>query len=63
MQEALAAFSITGVATTIPFHRRVLGSEDFRKAAIHTRWVDQELVPAMSAPHLVAAAGLVRAAG
>jgi acetyl/propionyl-CoA carboxylase alpha subunit len=37
------------VATTIPFHRAVLGHDDFHAAAIHTRWVDQEFLPAMTA--------------
>jgi len=50
MNEALAAFRISGVATTIPFHRAVLGHDDFRNAAIHTRWVDQEFMPMLSAP-------------
>jgi acetyl-CoA carboxylase, biotin carboxylase subunit len=63
MDEALAAFGIAGVATTIPFHRGVMGCDDFRNAAVHTRWVDQEFMPAMSAPRPVSTAGLLRAAG
>jgi acetyl-CoA carboxylase, biotin carboxylase subunit len=49
MSEALAGFAVSGVATTIPFHRTVLAHGDFRSAAIHTRWVDQEFLPAMTA--------------
>ena len=49
MSEALAGFAVSGVATTIPFHRTVLADGDFRSAAIHTRWVDQEFLPAMTA--------------
>jgi len=49
MRHALADFEISGVATTIPFHRAVLGHGDFRDGAVHTRWVDQEFMPAMSA--------------
>jgi acetyl-CoA carboxylase, biotin carboxylase subunit len=62
MSEALAAFDISGVTTTIPFHRKVLAHEDFRSAAIHTRWVDQEFMPAMPAPAALAQASLVQAA-
>jgi acetyl-CoA carboxylase, biotin carboxylase subunit len=50
MGEALAAFAVSGVATTIPFHRAALEHEDFRNAAIHTRWVDQEFMPMLAAP-------------
>jgi acetyl-CoA carboxylase biotin carboxylase subunit len=49
MSEALAGFAVSGVATTIPFHRTVLAHGDFHGAAIHTRWVDQEFLPAMTA--------------
>jgi acetyl-CoA carboxylase biotin carboxylase subunit len=45
MQHALAVLEISGVTTTIPFHRAVLGHGDFRNGAVHTRWVDQEFVP------------------
>jgi acetyl-CoA carboxylase, biotin carboxylase subunit len=62
MSEALAAFDISGVTTTIPFHRKVLAHEDFRSAAIHTRWVDQEFMPAMPAPAALAEASLAQAA-
>jgi len=63
MDEALAAFRIAGVATTIAFHRGVLARDDFRNAAIHTRWVDEEFMPPISARNSVDAAGLARAAG
>ncbi len=63
MSEALAAFRISGVTTTIPFHREVLRHDDFRNAAIHTRWVDQEFMPAMSTTKSGARAALARAAG
>jgi acetyl-CoA carboxylase biotin carboxylase subunit len=49
MSDALAAFRVCGVATTIPFHRAVLAHDDFHNAAVHTLWVDQEFMPAMSA--------------
>jgi len=51
MGEALAGFHVSGVATTIPFHQAVLGHDDFRNAAIHTRWVDQEFMPGSLPPN------------
>ena len=55
MGEALARFGISGVATTIPFHRAILAHKDFRDGAIHTRWVDQEFMPAIPPSASVAA--------
>jgi acetyl-CoA carboxylase, biotin carboxylase subunit len=44
--EALATLSIGGVHTTIPFHRRVLGSREFRAGAYDTSIVERlESVP------------------
>lgn len=40
---ALAAFEASGVASTIPFHRRVLAHPDFAEDRVHTRWVETEL--------------------
>jgi acetyl-CoA carboxylase biotin carboxylase subunit len=40
MIEALTAFDVSGVATTIPFQLQVLRHDDFRTARVHTRWVD-----------------------
>ena len=63
MSEALARFTVSGVATTIPFHRAVLGHDDFHSAAIHTRWVDQEFLPAMTAATSAAEPSQAQAAG
>ena len=63
MSEALAGFTVSGVATTIPFHRAVLGHDDFHGAAIHTRWVDQEFLPAMTAATSAAEPSQVQVAG
>ena len=63
MSEALAGFTVSGVATTIPFHRAVLGHDDFHSAAIHTRWVDQEFLPAMTAATSAAEPSQAQAAG
>ncbi len=44
MREALARFRVEGIATTIAFHRRLLGHPDFLAARIHTRWVEETLL-------------------
>ncbi len=41
---ALAACDITGISTTVPFHRALLRHPAFARGEIHTRWVEQELV-------------------
>jgi acetyl-CoA carboxylase biotin carboxylase subunit len=43
MAEALGRFDVGGVATTLPFHRRILDHPDFLAGRIHTRWVEDEL--------------------
>jgi acetyl-CoA carboxylase biotin carboxylase subunit len=40
---ALAECDITGICTTVPFHRALLRHPAFTRAEIHTRWVEQEL--------------------
>ncbi len=37
---ALSAFEVEGVATTIPFHLRLLDHADFGRSLVHTRWVE-----------------------
>ena len=63
MSEALSGFTVSGVATTISFHRAVLGHDDFHAAAIHTRWVDQKFLPAMTAATSAAEPSQAQAAG
>ncbi|MBI5628674.1 MAG: acetyl-CoA carboxylase biotin carboxylase subunit, partial [Candidatus Rokubacteria bacterium] len=41
MAAALEATVVEGVATVIPFHRRVLGSAEFRAGRVHTQMVEQ----------------------
>ena len=41
MEAALAAVVVEGVATVIPFHRRVLRSAAFRDGRVHTQMVEQ----------------------
>lgn len=45
MADALDAFVVRGVPTTIPLHRRILASEAFRSNTFHTRWLEQDLLP------------------
>jgi len=43
MASALAEFRISGVATTLPFHRRLMSDPDFRKGALDTGFVERFL--------------------
>ncbi|MEO1525832.1 MAG: acetyl-CoA carboxylase biotin carboxylase subunit [Planctomycetota bacterium] len=42
MRRALAEIRTTGIATTAPFHDRVLGHEDFVGGTHDTKWVERE---------------------
>ena len=50
MRGALARMLVHGVETTLAFHRRVLDHPDFVAGAVHTRWVEEELMGAGGAP-------------
>ncbi len=41
MEAALDGFVVEGLATVIPFHRRVLRSAAFREGRVHTQMVEQ----------------------
>lgn len=41
--QALSELHITGVPTTAPLHARLLGSEELRKNAVHTGWLEEWL--------------------
>jgi acetyl/propionyl-CoA carboxylase alpha subunit len=41
---ALARFQVAGVATTIPFHERLIARPEFAGGEVHTRWVEQQMV-------------------
>ena len=43
MRRALEETVITGIATTIPFHLRILRDARFRRGEVHTRFVEQLL--------------------
>jgi acetyl-CoA carboxylase biotin carboxylase subunit len=45
---ALDAFHAAGIATTLAFHRAIAGHPDFRAGRVHTRWVEDELLPRAS---------------
>ena len=40
-KQALKEFCIEGIKTTIPFHLNMMDNSDFRKAQIHTKWLEQ----------------------
>ena len=46
MSDALDRFVIEGVPTTIELHREIVNHPDFRSNQIHTRWLEQVLLPA-----------------
>ena len=41
--QVFAGFQVGGIATTIPFHRRLLEHADFLQNRVHTRWVETDL--------------------
>ena len=41
MRRALEETMLTGIATTIPFHLRILRDARFRRGEVHTRFVEQ----------------------
>ena len=43
LQEALAAFMVTGIETTIPFLRLLSCQLDFIKGSVNTRWLESNL--------------------
>jgi acetyl-CoA carboxylase, biotin carboxylase subunit len=43
-KSALGRFQIAGVATTLPFHERLIDCAPFVDATAHTRWVDEEML-------------------
>lgn len=47
LEQALGAFEVAGVPTTIGLHQAIVAHPDFRENAIHTRWLEQVLLPSL----------------
>ena len=45
MRRALSETRIEGIATTLAFHRRLLERDEFRRGEVHTRFVEQRMMP------------------
>ncbi len=45
MRDALRAFRIEGIPSTVGFHREVMEEEAFIQGHVTTRWVEQTLLP------------------
>jgi acetyl-CoA carboxylase biotin carboxylase subunit len=43
MKRALSEYRISGVATTIPFHLKVMNNEKFKEGKIHTHFIEEEM--------------------
>ena len=46
LQRGLADFHVDGIATSIPFLRRIASHNDFVRNQLSTRWLEEELIPA-----------------
>ncbi|MCL2737776.1 MAG: acetyl-CoA carboxylase biotin carboxylase subunit [Alphaproteobacteria bacterium] len=49
-ERALDEFSIEGVKTTIPLHKRLLESEDVKNLTIDNQWMERVLIPKKEEP-------------
>ncbi|MBP5856190.1 acetyl-CoA carboxylase biotin carboxylase subunit [Marivibrio halodurans] len=43
--DAIEAFEVEGVSTTLPLYRAMLRDEGFRAGAVDTRWMEREFLP------------------
>ena len=50
MHRALDEYAITGIATTIPFHQKVMVNEHFIKGEISTDFVEKHMLPHVQEP-------------
>ena len=60
MERALAETVITGIAQTVPFHRRLVRDEAFKRADLHTGFIADHLhrlVPPPTEERPVSSAG------
>lgn len=46
LAQAIDAFAVEGVPTTLPLHARIVGHDDFRANHIHTRWLENTVFAA-----------------
>lgn len=44
-RRALALFKVSGIKTTIGLHRNLLDHDDFKSSKIHTKWIEEKLLP------------------
>jgi acetyl-CoA carboxylase biotin carboxylase subunit len=51
LRRALEEYSVTGIKTNAGLFRRILAEPDFLRGEIHTKWLDELLQRAPSAPH------------
>lgn len=49
MDEALEGFAVRGIDTTIPFHRFILGRDEYRSGAVNTRWIEETVMKEFTA--------------
>lgn len=45
MRRALSECAITGIPTTIEFHLALLDRPEFQRGDVHTKFVEQEMLP------------------
>ena len=48
LSAALDDFVVEGVPTTLPLHRAIVAHPDFVENRIHTRWLEQVLLPTLT---------------
>ena len=44
MRRALSECAVTGVSTTIDFHRQLLERPEFVKGTVHTKFIEQDML-------------------
>jgi len=45
MDRALREFQISGIETTIPFYRKIMNDDCYRRGEINTTWIEDALLP------------------
>ena len=44
MRRALSECAVTGVSTTIDFHRQLLERPEFLEGTVHTKFIEQDML-------------------